>query len=561
VGNPHDGTPEPGVIGICSRCAVYDNDHSEKKLYQCPYCGEWFCEEHIEPSLVLTFSQYQELWRKYRDLRDFLENEWHKKNGHPCYPYTQQFWRTYEEKKKRLYSISKTSKRKVIKADHTTPQPRISRREKHYTPKEKPKKSKTKYAVATVAVLLLLLVGIGYIIGNFENIKLALFGEHTSEIEVVPQVNTQTEVPPSTTNAIITTTTITDSSRPTYTTTIVVETNTETNTQVFSSSSICSSGYWRYVFKEALKCALTQEELSKVSYLAEELKGVTLQESAWNILEWLSENIEYDYYKASLPNPIIWTSSDGSIIDVSGGEGTEIQTPYETIQKGKGVCTDYTILTTALLLEMHYAPIYMLDINFENSQTGHTATAIKIDGEYFILDQNPPVMDLGTYYKYWSNYRKDTLGEVLFISNATVYEVWKSGKNIEIKKVDVLTAEDFKSRDHEFNSIDLARISKDLKEMFKKNYPNLIPDSGIKYLDRRIYLPPGYSDGRTWMMEFPHFVDYYNPVFNDEIVRYFYMSLASDREIKNDLSRFNRFWIRVTQEGDSIKVVLNLAKK
>ena len=63
------------------------------------------------------------------------------------------------------------------------------------------------------------------------------------------------------------------------------------------------------------------------------------------------------------------------------------------------------------------------------------------------------------------------------------------------------------------------------------------------------------------MMEFPHFVDYYNPVFNDEIVRYFYMSLASDREIKNDLSRFNRFWIRVTQEGDSIKVVLNLAKK
>ncbi|MHA1865282.1 MAG: hypothetical protein ACTSWZ_02140, partial [Candidatus Heimdallarchaeaceae archaeon] len=133
--------------------------------------------------------------------------------------------------------------------------------------------------------------------------------------------------------------------------------------------------------------------------------------------------------------------------------------------------------------------------------------------------------------------------------------------NIVIKKVDVLTAEDFKSRDYELSSMDLTKISKDLKEMFQENHPNLILDSGIKYLDKKTYLPPGYSDGRTWMMEFPHFVDYYNPVFNDEIVRYFYMSFTNDMQIKNDLSRFNRFWIRTTQEGDSIKIILNLAKK
>ena len=86
----------------------------------------------------------------------------------------------------------------------------------------------------------------------------------------------------------------------------------------------------------------------------------------------------------------------------------------------------------------------MFDIEFENSEIGHVTTVIKINSEYFLLDQHPPAMDLGTYYRDWSIYRKETHGETLLISNATVYEVWKSGKNVTIKEIDVLTAEDFK---------------------------------------------------------------------------------------------------------------------
>ncbi|WP_367884094.1 transglutaminase-like domain-containing protein [Thermococcus sp. JCM 11816] len=128
-----------------------------------------------------------------------------------------------------------------------------------------------------------------------------------------------------------------------------------------------------------------------MSNLASQLKGESLQESAWNTLEWLHENIEYNYSKTSLPAPIIWTSN-GRISRVDAAPGVEIQTPYETIQRGAGVCRDYAILTAALLFEMNYSPVYVFSIEFENSPIGHAAVAIKINGgEYFILDQHPPL--------------------------------------------------------------------------------------------------------------------------------------------------------------------------
>nr|WP_240922801.1 transglutaminase-like domain-containing protein [Thermococcus sp. Bubb.Bath] len=344
--------------------------------------------------------------------------------------------------------------------------------------------------------------------------------------------------------------------------TLPTSTSTYTSTQASSitSESHCSDGYWRYIFEDALKCALTEEKLSKVTNLASQQKGKSLQESAWNILEWLHKNIEYNYSKASLPDPIIWTSN-GKITRIDATPGVEIQTPYETIQRGAGVCKDYAILTAALLLEMNYSPIYVFSIEFENSRIGHTAVAIKLNGEYFILDQNPPVMDLGTYYTDWSVYRQETLGERLFISNATIYEISKDKNGATVKKVGILSAEDFKRNDHAFSSEDLSRISTDLKKTIEEGYPNLISDSNIADLDERSYLPSGYSGGTTWKMTFPHYADFYNPLFHKQFVEYLFAALTDDKNIKRDLKGFNRFWIKLEQEGDSLKVTLNLAKK
>ena len=51
---------------------------------------------------------------------------------------------------------------------------------------------------------------------------------------------------------------------------------------------------WRYELKYALEVALSSSELSKIEYLATELKGKDIRESAWNILLWEEDNIEYD---------------------------------------------------------------------------------------------------------------------------------------------------------------------------------------------------------------------------------------------------------------------------
>jgi len=366
--------------------------------------------------------------------------------------------------------------------------------------------------------------------------------------EPLPTLTTSTPSPTTTTTT--SQTTVETTSTSTTTTTTAIETTTSL------PESTCPTT-WKYIFKEALKCGLSSNELTKISYLAIELKGQTVQESAWNILEWLQNNIEYDNYKASLPAPIIQISENGTIIGVTGGEGTEIQTPYETIKKGKGICTDYTILTLALLLEMDYSPVYAFEINFENSSTKHTTAAIKIDGEYFLLDQNLPPMDLGTYYNKWALYRK----EKLLISNATVYEIQKSGENLTIKIIGIMLAEDFKNKNYDFTSANLAVMANDLMELFLENYPNLSRDFYISDIDKKVHLPYGYANRSTWKLELPNFLDYYTPTFHTEFVKYFYRRFTENPEVVKDLSKFNRLWIRVERDQNTLRIVLNLAER
>ncbi|MBC7095520.1 transglutaminase-like domain-containing protein [Thermococcus sp.] len=355
-------------------------------------------------------------------------------------------------------------------------------------------------------------------------------------------------------------------SKPSPTTTTPFQTTTETTSTTTTTTAIETTtslpestrpSTWRYIFKEALKYGLSSNELTKISYLAIELKGQTIQESVWNILEWLQNNIEYDSYKASLPAPTIQISENGTIIGITGGEGTEIQTPYETIKKGKGICTDYTILTLALMLEMDYSPVYAFEISFENSNTKHVTAAIKIDDEYFLLDQNLPPMDLGTYYNKWALYRE----EKLLISNATVYEIQKSGESLTIKIIGIMLAEDFKNRNYDFTSANLAVMANDLMELFLENYPNLSKDFYISDIDKKVHLPYGYANRSTWKLELPNFIDYYTLTFHREFVKYFYRRFTENPKVVKDLSEFNRLWIRVERDQNTLRIVLNLAER
>ena len=312
-----------------------------------------------------------------------------------------------------------------------------------------------------------------------------------------------------------------------------------------SNTVACSKA--DYSLEAALECYLNNpDESQALGRLASQLKGSTLQESAWNILEWEDQHIKYD-----------WTKYHGL-------GSTKIQKPSETIQSGSGVCVDYAVLTAGLLLAMNYSPVYIFEIDFSNDPMGHVATAIKINGRFFMIDQHPPVMDLGTYWKYWAYWRSEYSGGTLrnlIISSAKVYEARLESGKVVVDYVGTLTGEEFKKYDYTFSEADLTRLISDLRAKFIRKFPNLQLDPKISNLDTVAYLPYGYSDGVTWKTTFPDFTEHYNPLFHDEFVDYMYSQITDSREVVSDLRTYDRFWVKGQIEGDDMKVVLCLAKK
>ncbi|WP_456367935.1 transglutaminase-like domain-containing protein [Thermococcus sp.] len=293
--------------------------------------------------------------------------------------------------------------------------------------------------------------------------------------------------------------------------------------------------------ERALECYLNdQTAMKELGNLALQLKGKDVAESAWNVVEWEDSHISYDSSKSP---------------------ASPIQRPIETVQRGRGICVDYAVLTAALLIEMNYSPVYVLDINFSNSPTGHAATAIRINGTYFVLDQHPPVMDLGTYWKYWAYWNNGSPRGNLEISGAVVYEVKKVDGSVTVRSVGKLTAQDFLSEDYSFTADDAHRVVVDLLAVLLKRHPNLHLDRKISNLDESKILPPGYSSGKTWMFSFPLFGEYYNPVFHREFVDYVYRNIASKPSLVEDLKSYSHVWVKdKLGENGKLVVIINLAK-
>jgi len=81
---------KPYKTGVCVECKVRDGDSSKKKLYQCPYCGRWFCEKHIEPRIATTREAIEQISDPV--LRDKVLEEWRKPNGHPDVVWTKKYF-------------------------------------------------------------------------------------------------------------------------------------------------------------------------------------------------------------------------------------------------------------------------------------------------------------------------------------------------------------------------------------------------------------------------------------------------------------------------------------
>jgi hypothetical protein len=94
-------------LGVCPECKVRDGDSSKKKLYQCPYCGRWLCEKHIEPRIATTRGAIEQI----RDpiLRDKVLEEWRKPDGHPDVVWTKKYFedlkRKAEEEREKIWEV------------------------------------------------------------------------------------------------------------------------------------------------------------------------------------------------------------------------------------------------------------------------------------------------------------------------------------------------------------------------------------------------------------------------------------------------------------------------
>ena len=82
------------VIGVCQ----YHLCKKKTEVYQCKYCKDYFCKEHLKPKPpgLMRF--------RGTTIEDkiFME-EWHKPGGHPCIAYYD-IWKKEKEDEEKRYS-------------------------------------------------------------------------------------------------------------------------------------------------------------------------------------------------------------------------------------------------------------------------------------------------------------------------------------------------------------------------------------------------------------------------------------------------------------------------
>ena len=302
-----------------------------------------------------------------------------------------------------------------------------------------------------------------------------------------------------------------------------------------SEEELCEKT-WRYDLACALKHTLSGSEISKIKNLADKLRGENCAESAWNILAWVDENIQYDVQKASLPQPVIEVV--GRDVKVVAGEARMYQTPAETVMLGRGICGDYAILTAALLLAADCSA-YVLNVSFAGEEQNHVTAAVKLD-QLYVLDQHLPPMDLGSYYRKW-------LRDGKTIERVEVYEV-TPGK---VAVVATMQRNDLERFDYAMTQADAENLERKIESMLHDSF-------GLK-VDERLKgktLPHDYVSGEIWRLTVQDYADYFTPAFADEIAEHFYDMLVEDLDLKNARA----FNLEVAVQGDDVVLTLVVAR-
>ncbi|AEK73996.1 calcium-binding protein [Thermococcus sp. 4557] len=315
---------------------------------------------------------------------------------------------------------------------------------------------------------------------------------------------------------------------------------------------------WRNRYdEEAFRAGLSK-------YFREKLRSITIRfekydapiDRAWAILKWINNTIQYDYTKSGYVDTIIYNWSKLTYAQRERYINlTRIYSPTDTAYYYKrGICTDYAILTAAMLLDSGISPVYLLDINYENSEIGHAAVAIEVEGELFILDQRLPMIPVGNYYWYWLVGNKPKM-----ISNITFYEI-KLDKNgePEITNKWMWDGSEIKEKAYILSEKDLETITEITKQEFLKLYQGYQEDSRLEPLaeqDMRslkstgepsdAYLPSDFTTGWLLWLHDESFWLYYHPITAQKVVEYWIVPIFRNEDWAEKIQQCHRFYLLV----------------
>ena len=243
----------------------------------------------------------------------------------------------------------------------------------------------------------------------------------------------------------------------------------------------------------------------------------SVQEKIWKALEWIDRNIIYDY-------------------DKSKEASKYINNPLTTIEEGKGICIDYSVLVASALLSVNVQPVYILSL--EDYQ--HAVAAVCLNGTIFILDQHIPPMELQDYVEY---VLKGKLGRV----NAIQVRLAGGSPIIEIVndiKLDL--------RDSYPNDSVPDKLNREIATAIAKTYPNLLPDPKLSslittgLLRAKLAIKSPVLAGIETSSNVPITV-YYNPLFEVQWADYLAgeASELMSRYYANVVRKGGYFWVAV----------------
>ncbi len=311
------------------------------------------------------------------------------------------------------------------------------------------------------------------------------------------------------------------------------------------NKNLSSELVW-YDLKKALTHHLQPKYLNEIDKnLIKSFCYKDIKQTIWKIAIWEEDNIKYDYKKSETKENVSYlTDNYGRVLSINANPKRKIQTPKQTLKRKKGICSDFAILTSALLLRCHHQPIYIFNTN------NHAFASVKINKKFYAIDQHPPINEL-------SEHLHSLQKQYGAISKLQCYKIWMNKTKLNLKEYNLNWSGKRRTVESETEHKDIAKI---IMKILSK-YLHIISDKNLKTNGKIFYLPPSYKEGVVLTLT-------KEDVKIDYIFKKQYGLWISYEIIKNfskELKNYNRFWITVIEsnkkENHKLTIKIILQKK